>query len=319
MTRSQLPPPQQVVILTKPKLSAIDGAKAYAQLRKEVEQAGILKRSYGFYFLMTLFVTLGFVGSLIAFFVVGKPIVLILFAVLAGFFTVQFGGLMHDAGHRAIFSSPRFNDLIGHFYSAFAIMSFDEWKEIHNRHHANPNEENEDPDVGIIFHSFTADQLNKRKGLGYFLTRFQTVLFYPIRTFAFLSTRLGSISYFTKDPQAKKFPKAAVFIAGIIVWFVLPFLVFSPRKAIIFTIIANFTAGFYSSNIFAPNHKGMPVIENGAKFSFLEQQIVTARNVFPGRITDFIYVGLNYQIEHHLFPACPRNKLNLLTPFVKKV
>jgi delta8-fatty-acid desaturase len=30
-------------------------------------------------------------------------------------------------------------------------------------------------------------------------------------------------------------------------------------------------------------------------------------------------IGLNYQIEHHLFTHCPRNKLKLLTPYVKRI
>ncbi|MGD9891196.1 MAG: fatty acid desaturase, partial [Dehalococcoidia bacterium] len=43
------------------------------------------------------------------------------------------------------------------------------------------------------------------------------------------------------------------------------------------------------------------------------------RNITPGRFVDFMYFGLNYQIEHHLFPTCPRNKLKLITPYVKEI
>jgi len=38
-----------------------------------------------------------------------------------------------------------------------------------------------------------------------------------------------------------------------------------------------------------------------------------------GFLTDIILVGLNYQIEHHLFTNCPRNKLKLITPYVKRL
>jgi hypothetical protein len=74
--------------------------------------------------------------------------------------------------------------------------------------------------------------------------------------------------------------------------------------------------GLYLSNVFAPNHKGMPQVAPGASISFLEQQVVTTRNVKPGLFTDFIHMGLNYQIEHHLFPTCPRRNLKRLTPYV---
>lgn len=33
--------------------------------------------------------------------------------------------------------------------------------------------------------------------------------------------------------------------------------------------------------------------------------------------TDFWYGGLNYQIEHHLFPNMPRNKLKEAQPIVR--
>ena len=46
---------------------------------------------------------------------------------------------------------------------------------------------------------------------------------------------------------------------------------------------------------------------------------MTARNVNGHFLTDLFYMGLNYQIEHHLFPNCPRNKLKLISPYVKKL
>jgi fatty acid desaturase len=53
----------------------------------------------------------------------------------------------------------------------------------------------------------------------------------------------------------------------------------------------------------------MPIIEAGAELSFVRRQVVTARNVAGGRFTHFALGGLNYQIEHHLFPTMPRANL----------
>jgi len=69
---------------------------------------------------------------------------------------------------------------------------------------------------------------------------------------------------------------------------------------------------------FAPNHKGMPVLEKGSKVSFLQRQVITARNIRGSWLTDFWYGGLNYQIEHHLFPAMPRNKLPAAQKIVRR-
>jgi fatty acid desaturase len=67
--------------------------------------------------------------------------------------------------------------------------------------------------------------------------------------------------------------------------------------------------GVYNSSVFASNHKGMPLTEDGKRLDFFREQVVTSRNVNGHRITDFWYGGLNYQIEHHLFPTMPRNNL----------
>ncbi|HEY2695662.1 MAG TPA: fatty acid desaturase, partial [Pseudonocardiaceae bacterium] len=67
--------------------------------------------------------------------------------------------------------------------------------------------------------------------------------------------------------------------------------------------------GVYMGCSFAPNHKGMPVISAGDKLDFLRKQVLTSRNIRGNWLTDFALGGLNYQIEHHLFPSMPRANL----------
>jgi fatty acid desaturase len=50
---------------------------------------------------------------------------------------------------------------------------------------------------------------------------------------------------------------------------------------------------------------------------FLHCQVLTARNIHAHPVTDFCYGGLNYQIEHHLFPAMARTQLKAAQPIVK--
>jgi len=68
---------------------------------------------------------------------------------------------------------------------------------------------------------------------------------------------------------------------------------------------------------FAPNHKGMPTIAPGEELDFLRRQVLTSRNVRGGLLTDFALGGLNYQIEHHLFPSMPRGSLRHAQPLVR--
>jgi fatty acid desaturase len=58
---------------------------------------------------------------------------------------------------------------------------------------------------------------------------------------------------------------------------------------------------------FAPNHIGMPIVAADAKLSFLDTRVSTSRNVSGCWWITVQMSGLNYQIEHHLFPSMPPN------------
>ncbi|MGZ3615963.1 MAG: fatty acid desaturase, partial [Ktedonobacteraceae bacterium] len=57
----------------------------------------------------------------------------------------------------------------------------------------------------------------------------------------------------------------------------------------------------------------------GIKPSFLERQVLSSRDLTSHPVWDFLYGGLNYQIEHHLFPTIPRVNLKraqtIIQPF----
>src|SRR6478609_11495579 len=86
-------------------------------------------------------------------------------------------------------------------------------------------------------------------------------------------------------------------------------LVMSPLKALTFIAIHQAVWGLYMGCSFAPNHKGMPIIGANENLDFLRRQVLTSRNVKGGWFTDLLLGGLNYQIEHHLFPNMPRASL----------
>ena len=51
-----------------------------------------------------------------------------------------------------------------------------------------------------------------------------------------------------------------------------------------------------------PLPKGMPILDAADQSDFLRPAL-TSCNVRGGWLTDFALGGLNYQIEHHLFPS----------------
>jgi fatty acid desaturase len=78
-----------------------------------------------------------------------------------------------------------------------------------------------------------------------------------------------------------------------------------PGMAIAFIAVHQGLFGLYLGSLFAPNHKGMPILTHDDRPDFLRRQVLTSRNVTGGWFTDIALGGLNHQIEHHLFPSMP--------------
>ena len=100
------------------------------------------------------------------------------------------------------------------------------------------------------------------------------------------------------------------------------FALLEPVHAVLFIIVNQAVMGFYLGSTFAPNHKGMDMPDSSSRLDFLRRQVLTSRNIHPGIVNDYLYGGLNYQIEHHLFPAMPRNCLrdarDIVRPFCEE-
>ena len=297
--------------------AASDHARIYAQLKTTIVKAGILDRSLSYYAATILLVFAGFVASLISLYVFDDWLILAPACFAFTFFSVQVAGLMHDAGHRAVFSSKRANDVLGYVCCAAIGTIFDSWRWHHNAHHAHPNQHLLDPDMEIPFIATSGELYAGKSGIQGLVARWQVYYFHSLGLIVSISNRLGSFTYFVKRASGRTPWKLAMYLPAIFVLFPLPFLIFPLAKALFVFAVVHATSGLYLANCFAPNHKGMRHVAADAKLSFLEQQVVTARNVRGGFLTNLVLMGLNYQTEHHLFPNCPRNKLIRLQPYVQ--
>jgi fatty acid desaturase len=103
----------------------------------------------------------------------------------------------------------------------------------------------------------------------------------------------------------------------IVGYLALVFLVLSPGIAAAFLAVQLGLFGFYMGMSFAPNHKGMPLVPHDMKLDFLRRQVLMSRNIRGNRTLDFLMGGLNYQIEHHLFPSMPRPHLRRAAPMIR--
>jgi len=296
----------------------------YASLCRTVRAAGLLDRRLGAYGVRTLLTLGAYVLTCAAIVVIGDSWWQTVVAVVFGAVWTQVAFLGHDAGHQQIFSSRRLNDVLGRGLGNFLVgLSYGWWVDTHNRHHANPNHEDRDPDIGEGVLAFTTAQMANRGGrLSQFIARRQAWLFFPLTTLEGISLHVDSIAAVWTDRYRSSRGgsrrseaiglalHAAVYITGLL-------LVMSPEKALAFAAIHQAVWGVHMSCTFAPNHKGMPIVSASEQIDFLRRQVLTSRNVRGGVLTDFAMGGLNYQIEHHLFPNMPRGALRHAQPLVR--
>ncbi|WP_375489901.1 fatty acid desaturase family protein [uncultured Jatrophihabitans sp.] len=285
----------------------------FAALSRQIRNAGLLRRrplAYSVHIALTL---AAFAVTVAVIAVVGDSWWQLLVAVALGIAFTQVAFLGHDGGHQQVFGSRRANDLFGQITGNVLIgLSYGWWIGKHNRHHANPNKEDHDPDIGDGVLAFTTGQVAARSGrLGRAIVRHQAWLFFPLLTLEGLNLHVASVlSLLPRGERSARgghrametlllLMHATVYVAGLL-------LVMSPGKALAFAAIHQAVFGVYMGCSFAPNHKGMPTIGPDENVDYLRRQVLTSRNVRGSMFVDWLLGGLNYQIEHHLFPNMPR-------------
>ena len=232
----------------------------------------------------------------------------------------QIAFLGHDAAHRQIFNSGRWNDWTSLIIADLLVgLSYGWWRHKHTRHHANPNKEGSDPDIELPVISFTAEQANRRRNLvTNWLISHQGAFFFPILLLEGISLHASSISrVLQREKVERRWVEITFLTVRIGGFLLLVFLVLSPGIAVVFLVVQLGLFGFYMGASFAPNHKGMPLVPATVKMDFLRRQVLMSRNVRGSRFIDTLMGGLNYQIEHHLFPSMPRPHLRRAAPIVR--
>jgi fatty acid desaturase len=284
----------------------------YAGLSRTVRAANLLDRTPWLYSGRGAATLAAFAACWWLLVVIGSSWLSLLAAAAMGVATTQIAFLGHDGGHQQIASTKSRNTLIGLLAGNLLTgLSIGWWIDKHNRHHANPNKEDHDPDIGEGVLAFTTTHAANRRGaLATAITRNQAALFFPLLTLEGLNLHVASIAYLRRARAAHLRRTeiallalhAALYLGGVLI--VLP-----PTQALAFVAVHQAVFGLYMGCSFAPNHKGMPIIAADEKVDYLRRQVLTSRNVRGGWLVDQMLGGLNYQIEHHLFPNMPRAKL----------
>ncbi|MFF0822109.1 fatty acid desaturase family protein [Micromonospora haikouensis] len=298
----------------------------FAQLSRRISGAGLLDRRPAGYAVRIALTLAAFVAGWVAVPLVGDSWWQLLVAAGLAVATTQVAFLGHDAGHRQMFRRRAASEAAGLLAGNLAVgLSYGWWVDKHNRHHANPNHHDEDPDVGAGALVWSYEQAAATRGIGRRLARRQAWLFFPMLLLEGLALHVASVRALlgrTPDgryatPMRHRAVEGLLLVLHAAGYLGLLFAVLSPGKALAFIAVHQGLWGLYMGCAFAPNHKGMPMPTADEDLDFLRKQVLTSRNVRGGWFVDVALGGLNYQIEHHLFPNMPRGNLRRARPIVR--
>lgn len=278
-------------------------------LDKEIALTGLMKRNYWYYTFLFVTFSIALLLSLFLITLWDNIFVIIVNAIFLGFLRLQIGFVWHDLSHMQVFQGKKKNLFLASLvWGIFLWASASWWENYHNAHHKNTNQLGSDPDLDIPF------LFDTRQIMGaWFLTRkiilpFQHIFFLP-GLFLIYPYKFVQCLYRVKNHiNLKTIFETLLIILSIsgFVFFVFHFLSF--YYALFFFVLHIASLGIYMGIAFLPNHFWETIIEKNDSYQRY-YQIITSRNITWGRITDFIFWGLNLQIEHHLYPTMPRPNL----------
>jgi fatty acid desaturase len=246
----------------------------------------------------------------------------------------QLGWLTHEFAHHQPFKNRRLNDwgslILGNLAQGF---SRDWWKLKHNTHHAATNIIEQDGDIDLApLIALVPDDLAKKykqpleqlflKFIPYQHLYFTLML--PLLRISWVTQSIvhvitAPLSRYNKERQHAQIEQ--YFLLAHWIW-VFAQLYFLPNNTIrlAFFAISQLLSGLMIAAVVSYNHNSVDKYPEHSRLlnNFAALHILTTRNMIPGPFTDWFWGGLNYQIEHHLFPTMPRPNLTRCSYFVKE-
>mmetsp|Transcript_11214 Transcript_11214/g.11240 ORF Transcript_11214/g.11240 Transcript_11214/m.11240 type:complete len:431 (+) Transcript_11214:119-1411(+) len=243
-----------------------------------------------------------------------------------GFFMALIGlNIQHDANHGAVSRNPFINRMLGYSQNWIGGSSLD-W--IHQHvvlHHIHTNDVHEDPDI----RGSSLLRMNPLKPLMSYQTVQHIYVFLLIFLFGIVmvfsslinilyGTNMTKMSTMVKKDRVVEAITSVVFMLR---WFVCPMLQ-SPSWTTFWNISPLFiVGGYYLAFFFIISHNfvGVYMFDNtkDRKSTFLYDQVASSSNV-GGAWLCMLNGGLNYQIEHHLFPRIQHTHYPVIAPIVRQ-
>lgn len=291
----------------------------FTGLMAQVKAAGLLERRYGWYVARVGILLALFAGAFAALFALGSSPWVLLVAVVFGVLFTQSAFLAHDSAHKQVFESGKRNEWFSRIVGNVVVgLSYGWWMNKHTKHHANPNKVGADGDLKPSAIVFTSQDAAERTGVIAWLTSKQHLFFFPILLLAGIDLHINAVkAVFGGERVKHRFAEGALLAIRLLGFPTLVFIAAGPGMGLAFMLVQLGVFGVYMGGSFAPNHKGMPVVPKDLTIDFLRRQTLMSRNITGGPAVAIGMGGLNFQIEHHLFPSMPSINLVKARPIVR--
>ena len=292
----------------------------YAMLTEQVQSEGLMARRTGHYWIRIAATTAALAAVVAGAVLLRQSWLVLLLAAPLALVLTQFAFLGHDGAHRQIFASHRGNEWAARIFAALLTgLSYGWWMGKHNKHHQAPNQRGTDTDIESTVVSFHEEAAASRRGLLRWATRRQGLWFFPLLLLAGANLHVDSVrSLVTGRRTKRRWVDASLIAVHWAVYAGSLVLLLGPARGAAFFGIHMAAFGLSMGGAFAPNHVGMPIVARETKVDFIRRQVLMSRNISGGWFVDLFMGGLNFQVEHHLFPSMPRPNLRRAQPFVRR-
>lgn len=285
-------------------------------LRAELRAAGVFEHRELRSWLKLAFL-FGVVAACLVGIALGGWTAALILVPVAAVFSTSAAMLGHEGSHRSFSRSPRRNAFVAYLaFPLFSGLSALYWRDKHDRlHHGHPNVESVDPDLRPWpFASSRGDHERGGAGLRWFQRHFQSWAFWPMSTLMALGMRRSSLMHLLQYPRRRGRDRAwwtevVCQTVHYTCWLVIPSLIWGPLAAFLVYSTMWALVGVFLALVFAPAHIGLPIVTE--QNNDWLHQLETTRNLELPRVVSFLFIGLDHQVEHHLFPKIPHRNLPL--------
>ena len=260
---------------------------SFTALTRQVHELGLMRRRYGYYWTKLVGAVVVLAAWAVGFVWLGDTWWQLASAAVLAVLVTQVAFLGHDAAHRQIFVSGRWNDWVSLIVAdLFVGISYGWWQSKHTRHHANPNKDGYDPDIALGAVAMTPRRrTGTRARLLRWLVAHQGWYFFPLLLLEGLSLHVEAVSRVTsRAPVQRRWVEAGfltVRLGGLLA------LVLRRPAAAQGRRVPRASSWRSSASTwgpsFAPNHIGMPLVSPRLKLDFLRRQVLISRNISGGR------------------------------------